>query len=38
MMLLLCLLAALEIPRLAVPVAVDGNLAEWKERAFHDGV
>lgn len=38
MMLLLCLLAALEIPRLAVPVTVDGNLAEWKDYAFHDGV
>ncbi|MCC6862609.1 MAG: hypothetical protein IT158_28800 [Bryobacterales bacterium] len=32
------LMAALTIPRLATPPRVDGDLSEWKELAFHDGV
>lgn len=28
----------LRVPRLETPVAIDGNLGEWKERAHSDGV
>ncbi len=30
--------AALRIPRLSVPPIIDGDLSDWKEAAFHDGV
>jgi len=32
------LMAAMSIPRLAAPPQIDGNLSEWKEAAFQDGV
>ena len=28
----------MELPKLTTPVIVDGDLKEWKEHAFHDGV
>ena len=31
-------LLTLLIPLLDSPAVIDGNLGEWKDRAFHDGV